>query len=84
VQAAPRRNTELSLLILALLLGAGALALVALARNSDRVSVAVPLMATVAVAYVAAHFAMRKAVPQADSILLPVTALLNALGLAAV
>ena len=84
MQAAPRRNTELSLLLLALLIGAGALALVALARDAERVSVAAPSIVILVVAYVAAHLTMRKAAPQADPILLPLTALLNALGLAAV
>ncbi|HEU4488043.1 MAG TPA: FtsW/RodA/SpoVE family cell cycle protein [Actinomycetota bacterium] len=84
MQAAARRNSELSLLILALILGAGALALVVLARNADIVSTAAPLMAALIGAYVAAHIALRKLAPSSDHLLLPLTALLNALGLAAV
>ncbi len=84
LQATGRRNTELSLLILALLVGAGALGLVALARNAERVSVAIPFAVIVVVSYAAAHVATRRLVAQADPLILPLTAALNALGLAAV
>ena len=82
--SARRRNTELALLILALIVGAGALALVALARNSARVDIAIPVMAVLVIGYVAAHVLMRKLAPQADSLILPLAAILNAIGLAAV
>jgi cell division protein FtsW (lipid II flippase) len=84
VQVAARRNTEVSLLILAILIGGGALGLVALARNPERVSVAAPLVAVVSASYVIAHISMRKLAAQADALVLPLTATLNALGLAAV
>lgn len=78
------RNRELSLLILALLLGCGALALVALARNQADVGSAVPLMVLLSVFYVGAHLAMRRWAAQADPLILPLAAVLNALGLAAI
>lgn len=81
---AGRRNSELSLLIIAFIIGSGALALVALAKNPDKVGVAVPLMVIVTSAYVAAHFVVRKKAAQSDPVILPVTATLNALGLAAI
>jgi cell division protein FtsW (lipid II flippase) len=83
-QPAGLRNRELSLLILALLLGCGALALVALARNQADVGPAIPLMVLLSVFYVAAHLAMRRWASQADPLILPLTAVLNALGLAAI
>jgi cell division protein FtsW (lipid II flippase) len=79
-----RRSRELTLLILALLLGSGALALVALAKNADKVGAAAPYMALLSVFYIAAHVVMRKSASQADPLILPVAAILNALGLAAV
>ena len=79
-----RRNTELALLILALIVGAGALALVALARNSSRVDIAIPVMAVLIIGYVTAHICMRRLAPQADALILPLAAVLNAIGLAAV
>ncbi len=79
-----RRNKELTLLILALILGAGALALTALARSTDEVATAVPFMTLLAVFYIGAHVVMRKAAPQADPLVLPLAAILNALGLAAI
>jgi cell division protein FtsW (lipid II flippase) len=82
--AVRRRNTELALLILALIVGGGAVALVALARNSARVDVAAPVVAVLVIGYVAAHVSMRKFAPQADALILPLAALLNAMGLAAV
>ena len=84
VVAGRRRNTELALLILALIVGGGAVALVALARNSARVDLATPVVAVLVVGYVVAHVCMRKFAPQADSLILPLAALLNAMGLAAV
>jgi cell division protein FtsW (lipid II flippase) len=81
---AARRNTELSLLILAFILGSGALALVALARNPEQVNGTIPYMVVVILCYVAAHIVMRKWVPRADGVILPIAATLNALGLAAV
>jgi cell division protein FtsW (lipid II flippase) len=79
-----RRNTELALLILALIVGAAALALVALARNSARVDIAIPVVSVLVVGYVAAHLCMRRFAPQADPLILPLAAALNAIGLAGV
>ena len=79
-----RRSRELTLLVLALLLGCGALALVAVARNADKVGAAVPYMALLSVFYIVAHIVMRRTAAQADPLILPVAAILNALGLAAV
>jgi Mn2+/Fe2+ NRAMP family transporter len=66
MQAALRRNTELSLLILALLIGAGALALVAVARNLKRLDLAVPFIIIVVVCYAVAHFVVRKSAREAS------------------
>lgn len=84
MQSAARRNNELALLILALIVGAGAMVLVALARNVDRVAVAVPLIVVVAGGYIAVHFFVRRVARQADPLILPLVAVLNAVGLAAV
>ena len=83
-QPSLRRNRELSLLILALIVGACALTLVALARGTGKVSLAVPLMVIVAVAYILAHVVIRRVAKQADSLVLPLVAGLNAIGLAAI
>lgn len=83
-QPALRRNRELSLLVLALIVGAGALTLVQLARNSDKLAIAFPLMAVVLIAYVAAHVVVRRFARQADPLVLPLVAGLNAVGLAAI
>jgi cell division protein FtsW (lipid II flippase) len=84
VAGAGRRNSELGLLVVAFLIAAGALALVALARDPERVSVAAPFVAVVLVAYIAAHVVLRRLAAQADPLIVPLTAVLNALGLAAV
>ena len=84
MQSSARRNSELTLLILAFMVGCGSLALVALARDAERVEVIAPLAIVLVVAYVAAHIVVRKLAPLADTLVLPLTAALNALGLAAV
>ena len=78
------RNRELSLLILALLLGCGALALVALAKSQEEVAGAIPLMVLLTVFYVGAHIAVRRFAPLSDPLLLPLAAVLNAIGVAAI
>ena len=83
-QVSARRNRELRLLVLALIIGAGALILVALARNENQIAVPVPYFAIVAAGYVAAHFVTRRFAAQADPALLPIAAVLNFLGLAAI
>ncbi len=84
MQAAVRRNTELSLLILALVISCGALALVGLSKNEAKALATLPLMAVLAGAYIAAHFVMRRVARQADPLVLPLAAILNGIGLAAV
>lgn len=84
MQAAARRNAELWLLILALMIGVSAVALVALARTVEAVSTALPLVLAVVVGYVIAHVVIRKTAPQADHLILPLVAALNLIGLAAV
>lgn len=83
-QTAVRRNRELWLLILALIIGGGALVLVAMARDADQPLAPLPLMAMVTVAYVVAHIVTRRVAPQADALILPLAAILNVLGLAAI
>jgi cell division protein FtsW (lipid II flippase) len=84
MQATARRNTEVSLLILAFLVGSGAIALVALARDAERISVTAPLIGAIVGSYVVAHVMLRKFAAQADALVLPLTATLNAIGVAAV
>ncbi|MBA3290064.1 MAG: FtsW/RodA/SpoVE family cell cycle protein [Actinobacteria bacterium] len=84
VQTSVRRNRELTLLILALLVGSGAMALVAVARDVEGLRIAAPLIATTAVGYFAVHFLVRRFARQSDPLILPLIAVLNAIGLAAV
>ena len=83
-QAAARRNSELSLLVLALIAGAGGLALVALGRNENKPDAALPYIVALVICYVTAHLVMRRVAREGDSLILPITALLNAVGLAVV
>lgn len=83
-QPSGARNRELSLLILALILGSGALALVKAARDQAEVADAIPMMILLAILYIAAHVVVRRATPEADPLFLPLAAILNALGLAAI
>jgi cell division protein FtsW (lipid II flippase) len=82
--SAARRNSELSLLILALIVGTGAVALVAAARGPGKIAVIWPLIAIVAAGYAAAHVVMRRFAPEADPLILPIAATLNSIGLAAI
>ncbi|MEX2587731.1 MAG: FtsW/RodA/SpoVE family cell cycle protein [Actinomycetota bacterium] len=80
ISSAVRRNTEASLLVISLVIAVGGYWVVSLAQ-SPRVP---PELAVYAAAfagiYAAAHFAVRKLAPRADSLLLPIGAMLNALG----
>ncbi len=84
MQAAPRRNRELGLLFVALFLGAGGIAIAAAARGVEKIDKTIPLLIVLGIGYSVAHIIMRKALPQADSLLLPLAAVLNMIGLAAI
>jgi cell division protein FtsW (lipid II flippase) len=79
-----RRNTELSLLVFALIVGGGALALVTLAVGVENLETALPFLGILSVAYVGAHVVVRRAARAADSLLLPLVAVLNVVGVAAI
>lgn len=83
-QAGVTRNRELALLILALLIGAGAMCLVAVARSTKQVSIAAPFIIAVAAAYVIAHIIERRFASRSDPLILPLAAFLNFLGLAVI
>ena len=84
MQATYRRNRELSLLVLALILGTGAIALVSVAQNEGEVGEATPYMVLIGLFYAAAHLIVRKLAPQADPLVLPIAAILNTIGVATV
>jgi cell division protein FtsW (lipid II flippase) len=83
-QVAGLRNRELSLLILGLIVGAGALALVVVANNAKNIGLATPIITVLVAVYVGAHLMMRRFARNGDPVLLPLAAILNSLGLAAV
>ncbi len=58
--------------------------LVALARNEEQIAAPAPHMTLIACAYVAAHIVTRRSASQADPLILPLSAILNVLGLAAI
>ena len=78
------RNRELALLILGLIIGAGALALTAAARGQGDVSVAAPYITVFVIGYVATHITIRKIAAAADPLLLPLVGVINAIGITAV
>jgi peptidoglycan glycosyltransferase len=75
-----RRNTELGLIILAIVLTAGAYALASLGRTASIPTSELPFVGVVAALLGAAHIATRRLAPEADGMLLPLAALLNGLG----
>jgi cell division protein FtsW (lipid II flippase) len=77
---ANRRNTELGLIILAVIVTGGAYILAGLGATSTLPVDIIPFLAVVLGLMLAAHLAMRRLAPDADPILLPLAALLNGLG----
>lgn len=75
-----RRRTELGLIVVSVLITAGAYALAGLGRDAEIPANIVPFLGVVLGMLVAAHLAVRRLAPQADGILLPLAALLNGLG----
>ncbi|MGH9117304.1 MAG: FtsW/RodA/SpoVE family cell cycle protein [Acidimicrobiales bacterium] len=75
-----RRNTELGLIILALLITVAAYALAGIGRTSSIPANIWPFLGIVLGLLVAAHLFNRRLVPRADGILLPLAALLNGIG----
>ncbi len=77
---ANRRNTELGLIILAVIVTGGAYILAGLGATSTLPVDIIPFLAIVLGLMLTAHLAMRRLAPDADPILLPLAALLNGLG----
>jgi len=75
-----RRTTELGLLVLAVLIILGGYALASLGRNASLPADLWPFLAALLGLLVGAHIANRKLAPAADSLLLPIAALLNGIG----
>lgn len=82
--AAVRRNTEASLLLLALSIVGGGYWLASLARGQVNVVRIVGYAAMFGFLYLAAHIAVRRLAPLADPLFLPIAAMLNALGFVAI
>lgn len=82
--ARSRRNTELGLLILAVLLALGAYALVGLGQNGEVPAGVIGYGALLAGGYLFAHLVVRRFAPDADPLFLPTAGLLAGLGFAVV
>jgi cell division protein FtsW (lipid II flippase) len=77
---ANRRNTELGLIILAVVATAGAYVLAGLGSTSEMPVDIIPFLGVILGLMLAAHLGMRRLAPDADPILLPLAALLNGIG----
>lgn len=75
-----RRTTELGLLLLAVIIVCGTYALASLGRSASLPADIVPFLGVLLVLLLAAHVATRRLAAAADSLLLPLAALLNGLG----
>lgn len=80
MQAARRRTTELGLMLLAVIVTAGAYALMALGRTASLPADIGPFLGVVLMLLLVAHIATRWFARGADPVLLPVAAMLNGLG----
>jgi peptidoglycan glycosyltransferase len=78
--AAPRRNTELGLLVLGAVVIVATYTLASLGTTASLPVNIVPFLGIVLGLLLVAHLANRRFAPDADSILLPVAGLLNGLG----
>jgi len=76
-----RRNVELTLLLLALVLSVGGYIVVGLVADNKVPAGSLGYGATLATMFIGAHLVLRWHAPQADPLLLPGAALLNGLGL---
>ncbi len=77
----PRRNRELGLIVLALAIATAGFAAVQIARAEAFTSSPLIAAAAFAAAYLAAHAIVRATLPDADPYVLPITAVLTAVGL---
>lgn len=75
-----RRNAELGLILLGVVITGGAYTLASLGRTSSIPGNIGPFLGIVFALLIAAHIAVRRLAPSADGILLPVAALLNGIG----
>jgi cell division protein FtsW (lipid II flippase) len=75
-----RRNTELGLIILAVVVTASAYVLASLGAVAELPVDIIPFLLVVLALLLAAHLAVRRFAPDADPVLLPLIALLNGLG----
>ena len=75
-----RRNTELGLMLMAVVITAGAYVLASLGVDAQIPPDVIPFLIAVLALFVAAHLAVRRLAPESDPILLPMAALLNGLG----
>lgn len=77
---ANRRNTELGLIVLAVVVTGAAYVLAGLGATSTLPVNIIPFLGIVMALILVAHLALRRLAPDADPILLPLAALLNGLG----
>src|SRR5581483_6070620 len=77
---APRRDTELGLIVLVALITAGAYALASLGKSASLPANIGPFLAIILAMLAVAHVAVRRLAPRGDAVLLPVAGLLNGLG----
>ena len=75
-----RRNTELGLIVIAVVVTGGAYVLASLGKTASLPANIGPFLGVVLALLVAAHVATRRLAPAADAVLLPVAALLNGIG----
>jgi peptidoglycan glycosyltransferase len=75
-----RRNTELGLMLMVVIITAGAYVLASLGSEARIPANIIPFLVIVLGLLLGAHVAVRKLAPESDPILLPMAALLNGLG----